>query len=386
MVRRILNISKASSFFLFGARGTGKSTLLKQLFPPQSTLKVDLLLPHEFDRLVRKPESLIDQVRALPKGSWVILDEVQKIPQLLDLVHHSIEEYGIKFAMSGSSARKLRRGGANLLAGRAFVYHLFPLTHPELGSTFDISSALNFGTLPGIYEFSDPQDRIEFLTAYAHSYLREEIIAEQAVRILPPFRKFIEVAAQMNGQPLNYAGIARDVGVDDKTVKSYFGILEDTLVGFFLEPYHRSVRKTQTESPRFYFFDTGVKRAIEGTLTSKIVPRTYAWGKAFEHFVIAECIRLNSYRRCNFRFYFLRTQAGLEIDLIVERPDLPPVLIEIKSEEEVGAPDIKHLHAISAEFSECETMLFSCDPVKKKIGNTICLPWIDGIRALGLAS
>jgi uncharacterized protein len=286
MVRRIVNISKSSSFFIFGARGTGKSTLLKAVFDTDEALRIDLLLPSEFDRLVRNPESLLDQIRALPKKTkWVILDEVQKIPQLLDIVHYAIEEHKIKFALSGSSARKLKRGGANLLAGRAFVYHLYPLTRAELGAAFQLDSALNFGTLPKIQEFSDDTDRNQFLTAYTHTYVREEIIAEQVIRSLQPFRKFLEVAAQMNGAPLNYAGIARNVGVDDKTVKNYYSILEDTLLGFFVEPYHRSIRKTQTEAPRFYFFDTGVKRAIEGTLSSRIVPHTYAWGKAFEHFV-----------------------------------------------------------------------------------------------------
>ena len=386
MVRRLLTPSKASSFFLFGARGTGKSTLLRQdFFSAEESTRIDLLLPSEFDRLVRKPESLLDQIRGLPPSiKWVILDEVQKIPQLLDLVHYAIEEYRIKFALSGSSARKLKRGGANLLAGRAFVYNLFPLTAVELGNLFDIASILNFGSLPKILELESEQDRVEYLTSYAHTYIREEIVNEQIIRSLPPFRKFLEVAAQMNGTQINYSAIARDVGVDDKTVKNYYSILEDTLIGFFIEPYHASIRKAQSLAPRFYFFDTGVKRAIEGTLSSRIVPQTYAWGKAFEHLVIAECVRLNSYKRLDYRFYFLRTHNNAEIDLIIQRPGKTTILIEIKSTAEVDPIEVRKLEALAKDMPNSETVVLSLDPHRKKIGNTLCVPWLEGLHEVGL--
>ncbi|MBI3817143.1 MAG: ATP-binding protein [Planctomycetes bacterium] len=387
MFRRDITILKTSSYFLFGARGTGKSTFLKQQFSsPGEAIYIDLLLPSEFDPLVRRPESLLERIEALPPNvEWIVLDEVQKIPELLDLVQHAMLKYKIKFALSGSSARKLRRGGANLLAGRAFVYNLFPLTSGELGEKFQLETALNFGTLPGIYALETDVDRREFLAAYAHTYVREEVIAEQVLRALPPFRRFLEIAAQMNGEPVNHAKIARDVGVDDKTVKNYYSVLEDTLIGFHLESYHKSVRKTQTQAPRFYFFDPGVKRGIEGTLHSRIVPRTYAFGKAFEHFVITEIHRLNSYRRTNYRCSFLRTQAGVEVDLILDRAGDPPIFIEIKSAEQMNTEDVHKIESITNDVKDSKTLLLSLDPHAKIIGRTKCVHWRAGLAEIGLA-
>jgi predicted AAA+ superfamily ATPase len=182
--------------------------------------------------------------------------------------------------MTGSSARKLKRGGANLLAGRAFVYHLFPFSFVEVGEMFDLEKALNWGMLPQIFATRTNDDRVRFLQAYAYTYLKEEIAAEQIVRKLGPFRRFLEVAAQCNGKIINYAKIASDVGVDDKTVKEYFLTLEDTLIGFFLEPFQHSFRKRLSHKPKFYFFDLGVTKALARTLTVELRPSTSAYGEA----------------------------------------------------------------------------------------------------------
>jgi predicted AAA+ superfamily ATPase len=190
--------------------------------------------------------------------------------------------------LTSSSARKLKRGSANLLAGRAFTYKLFPLTHLELAKQFDLNQALTYGTLPKLLEYEDNNDKVEFLRSYTQTYLREEIQIEQLVRRLNPFRDFLELAAQNNGEILNYTKISRDIGVDHKTVANYYQILEDTLVGFYLPPFHKSVRKRQLESPKFYLFDTGVKRALERSFNIPLNKRSYAYGKAFEHFVILE--------------------------------------------------------------------------------------------------
>ncbi|MGH2611964.1 MAG: ATP-binding protein, partial [Rhabdochlamydiaceae bacterium] len=239
MFSRFRHFPHKHSFFLFGPRGTGKSTLIKERFDQTECLWLDLLDSEVEDQFFRSPGDLYAIVKALPKQTiYVVIDEIQKVPKLLDGVHRLIEETDKIFILTGSSARKLRRGGANLLAGRAFVYHLYPLSCFELKTHFDLENALHWGTLPKIFSLEDDVEKSEFLRSYANTYLKEEISNEQVVRRLPPFRRFLEVAAQCNGKIINYANIARDVGVDDKTIKEYFSILEDTMIGFFLEPYH----------------------------------------------------------------------------------------------------------------------------------------------------
>ena len=214
-----------------------------------------MLLPSVEDRFFRHPELLIAEVSALqPSIKYIVIDEIQKAPKLLEVVHHLIEKSPRLFAMTGSSARKLRHGGANLLAGRAFTKHLFPLTSKELGSQFVLDDVLRWGSLPKIYQLDSAERKDDFLFAYANSYLKEEIQAEQLVRRIDHFRKFLEVAAQSNGLLINFSNIARDTGMDGKTVRSYYEILEDTLVGFWLEPFQTSVRKRLKQSPKFYFF------------------------------------------------------------------------------------------------------------------------------------
>ena len=245
MFQRLLNLPKNSSCFLFGARGTGKSTLLAATFPPATTRVYNLLEPDTEDRLARDPRTLEREVLALPPGMLrVVVDEVQKLPRLLDVVHNLIETHRVpqRFILTGSSARKLRAGGANLLAGRAALRHLFPLQSRELGAAYDEDRALRFGGLPAVWNATTDADRADFLRAYAHGYFREEIQAEQVVRNLDPFRRFLEVAAQNSGKILNHARIAREVGSDLKTIHAWYGVLEDTLLGFHVDGYHPSVR------------------------------------------------------------------------------------------------------------------------------------------------
>jgi predicted AAA+ superfamily ATPase len=386
MVERLINPLKTNSFFLFGARGTGKSTFLRNHFPQNETvLWIDLLSPEEEDRYARNPLELAANLDAAPgKTKWVVLDEIQKVPKLLDVVHSRIESSKTRFAMTGSSARKLKREGTNLLAGRAFVYNLFPLTHRELGENFRLDSALMYGTLPGLLKFSTDEEKMSFLRAYALTYLKEEIWGEHIVRKLDPFRKFIEIAAQCNGEIINYANIARDVGADIKTVQSYFEILEDTLLGFTLEPFHQSVRKRQRQSPKFYLFDTGVRRALDRTLTIELKPGTYAYGKAFEHLVIAEAIRLNEYRQKDFRFSYLRTKDDAEIDLVVERPGTSTALVEIKSAQRVDDRDARSLERFASDIPKSEAFILSTDPKAKRIGKVKAFPWQQGLKEIGL--
>lgn len=285
--------------------------------------------------------------------------------------------------MTGSSARKIKRGSANLLAGRAFVNYLFPLTHIELGKRFDLKEALEFGTLPKITQLKSTKEKQSFLRAYALLYLKEEIREEQIVRKLDPFRRFLEIAAQTNGEIINYSNIARDVNVDTKTVQSYFQILEDTLIGHILEPFHLSIRKRQRTNPKFYFFDLGIKRALDRTLTIELLPQTYAFGRAFEHFFITEILRFHAYFPKDYQFSYLCTKDNAEIDLIVERPAMPVALIEIKSTREVTERHILNLKRFRKDFKNSEAFCLSLDTTEKVIDNINILHWRRGLNELG---
>jgi len=385
MINRHLHPSVGRSFFLFGARGTGKTTFLREHFAGQEVLWIDLLLPEVEDRYASRPHILSEQIAARPDpAGWVVIDEVQKVPKLLDVVHSRIESTGTRFALTGSSARKLKRGSVNLLAGRAFVYHLFPFTTAELGTSFDLETALTFGTLPGLLELQTPDEKADFLRAYALTYLKEEVWGEHLVRNLDPFRAFIEIAARSNGELINYTRIARDVGVDTKTVQSYFQILEDTLLAYTLEPYHRSVRKRQSQAPRFYLFDTGVCRALSRTLNIPLNPGTYAFGRAFEHFVVTEAMRRNDYLKKDFRFSHLRTKDGAEVDLVIERPGQPTVLVEIKSSTRVDPTDVRHLNAFCRDIPDSVAVCLSREPIARVANDVRIVSWQQGLDDIGL--
>lgn len=378
MLRRSLNITKNNSFFLFGARGTGKTSLISSTM--EFAREINLLLPDEFFKFSARPALLSEQLKSIPKNSWIFIDEIQRVPALLDLVHYHIEKDQIKFALTGSSARKLRRGAANLLAGRAFTYLLYPLTVAELGNQFDLLSTLKFGTLPKLLSLTEVEDKKTYLESYAHTYLQEEIWNEQIIRSLSPFQKFLQVAAQMNGEIINFSKIADDVGVDEKTVKAYFHILEDTLIGYFLESFDRSVRKRQNKNPKFYFFDTGIKNALDGTIGQDLIPGSSSYGKAFEHFFILEVIRLNSYLRKNYRFYYLRSKDGAEIDLIIERPNDNPLLIEIKSTDNTSERDLRHLKQYAKDFKDGELICICNETFPREVDGIKILPWKMGLE------
>ncbi|MBI3292557.1 MAG: ATP-binding protein [Elusimicrobia bacterium] len=387
MFKRILAPFPSHSFFLFGPRGTGKTTLLRTLWKPSSTHFIDLLDPVEEDVLHRDPRELERRVAELPKTiQRVVIDEIQKVPRLLDVIHRLIESTPRSFILTGSSARKLKRGVSNLLAGRAFVYHLYPLTANELDRSFRLLDILQWGSLPTIFQLKTVEEKVAYLRAYALTYMKEEIFAEQIVRRLDPFRNFLEVAAQCNGQILNYSRIAQDIGVDTKTVQSFFSILEDTLVGYLLPAYHRSVRKRQNTQPKFYFFDLGVKRALERTLEQALYPKTYAFGQAFEHFVLMEIVRLSAYQKPDWRFFYLRTKDGVEVDLIVDRPGQPTAFLEIKSTERLAERDVASLVRLHKDLPRSEVFCLSQDPHPKRIGPVRCYPWWKGLAAIDLGT
>lgn len=386
MFSRLSKPILSNSFFLFGPRGTGKSTFVRDLFRGHDTLLFDLLDADLEERFQKSPKDLsyeLEQARARSrKPEWVIIDEIQKVPKLLDTVHSEIEQFGTRFALTGSSARKLKLGAANLLGGRAFVNNLHPLTHLELGSEFSLEAVMAWGSLPKIYQLTVEREKRAFLKAYAQTYLKEEVWGEQLVRKIEPFRKFLEIAALSNGQIVNFNKIAHDTGVDDKTVKNYFSILEDTLLGFLLPGYDRSVRKQQTQAPKFYFFDTGVQRSLAGLTSVPLVDRTYAYGKTFEHVVLLEAWRLNEYFETDFKFSYLRTKDDAEIDLIVERPGQPAALIEIKSTTHVTSSDVRTLNSFKGDFTDPLLLCLSRDPKSKIIGDAQCMEWREGLHVL----
>ncbi len=386
MFPRSLNISKSQSFFLFGARGTGKSTFLEGFIPQEDKVVIDLLDPELADELISYPNNLEKRLAPhIGKKTWVVIDEVQKAPQLLDLVHKLIREKKFKFALTGSSARKLKRGAANLLAGRAFVYNLFPLTEVELGGAFSLEDILMFGSLPLVFSLFDRSDKAAFLKAYAQTFIKEEILSEQIVRNLPPFRRFLDVAAQTDGNILNYSNVAKDINSDPKTVSGYYDILEDTLLGFRLPAYHTSIRKQQKKAPKFYLFDTGVSRALAGRVDAALTPKTFEYGQLFESLVINEIHRRLEYSNKQYKLSFLRVNENLKIDLIVEKANCSPILLEIKSTDKTDERHAKGLLTLGGDFKNAIKILASKDPTPKSFSDVLACHWIEAInRVLAL--
>ena len=383
MIQRSCSFSKNNSFFLFGARGTGKTTLLKSLFSKKDSLFIDLLNVSLFEELlldIKRFESLINTKENRKKR--VIIDEVQKLPQLLDIIHAQIQKKKRQFILTGSSSRKLKQKGTNLLAGRAWVYNLYPFSSFEMGKKFNLKKALEWGSLPEAILAKDKESAREYLKAYVGTYLEKEIQQEQWVRKLQPFRRFLSIAAQMNGKMINKSKIARDIGVDDVTVANYFEILEDTLLGISLPAFHFSIRKAQKQADKFYFIDTGIKRALEKTLTIKLLPQTSAYGDAFEHWFLMEVIKNASYQRKDWTYSYLRTKDNLEIDLIIQQPKTL-LFIEIKSKDRVSIEDTKALSSLSKDIDpKAKKWLVSRDPLEREFNSVRALPWQQALKEL----
>lgn len=382
MLHRTLKLPKTRSFFLFGARQVGKSTLLRQLFSKNHSLFINLLDSEVYFKLLAKPHLLIEEINTLDKSiSHLIIDEIQRVPELLNIVHKMIEERkDLSFILSGSSARKLKRQGANMLAGRALTYNLFPLTHLELAEGFKLSRALDLGTLPAVYLDKEDVFARETLKSYAKTYIEEEIKAEAQIRQLGAFIRFLDLAASENGSIINYSNIASDIYVDYKTVQEYYQVLEDTLIGFNLYGYAKSSRKQLSKHPKFYFFDTGVRRALAKKLDSPLIVKTREFGEAFDHFFIAEAMRLASYSRKDYKFSYYRTKSGAEVDLIIETYDDRCYAVEIKASDNV---DIKKLTGLKS-FKDLreEAVLLCASLTKRRYGddNVLVCPWQEVLK------
>ncbi len=313
-----------------------------------------------------------------PHKTWIIVGEVQRIPSLLNDVHSLMEEHHYRFALSGSSARKLKRGQANLLAGRALVKHLFPLTGREYGEEVILEEALAFGTLPSI--ITDPSTRVEQLEAYVGTYLREEIKAEALTRNVPAFGHFLEVAAIMNGQVTNLANIARDAGISRSTVSVYFEILVDTLLGRWLPAWTPRAKVKEVSHPKFYFFDSGVVHAIQKGLRDK--PGAAERGILFETLIFHELIAHRDYANIGGDFFYWRTVGGIEVDFIWKRA-ATTVAIEVKSvsqwkgEYEGG---FRSLQFSSSKPTACYAVYTGMDILKREFG--LVLPWKEFLQRL----
>lgn len=369
--KRLLNLNdRRSSAFLFGPRMTGKTHLLRQI---ASSAYIDLLDIQRELELKQSPRLFWEEIQALPRKSFIIVDEIQRVPMLLDYVQKGIEELGQRFILSGSSARKLKRGGANLLGGRAVDLRLHPLTALEIGDAFDLMRALRFGTLPKIAELVSSLEYDEarlLLRSYYTTYIKEEIQAEALTRNVGSFQRFINVAAQSNGQILEFANIARECAVPSSTVKEYYSILEDTLLGEFLWPWDRSERKKAR--PKFYFFDCGVVRSIQNRLTDP--PSSVELGFLFETWFIRELIRHRDYSSKEHTFSFWR-QGPHEIDLFIEDGRGPRLAIECKSgRADIGAATVK---AFKERFPKVPLIVASLtDKHARKLSVGVdVLPW-----------
>jgi uncharacterized protein len=246
----------------------------------------------------------------------------------------------------------------------------------------DLEEILHWGSLPGSTLEQDHMERIRFLKSYSTTYLKEEIQVEQIVRNIEPFMKFLPVAAAQSGQVVNFSRIGREAGIDSKSVERYYEILDDTLIGFRLPAYHRSIRKQQTLKPKFFLFDLGVKRHLEGTLDSTVSPRSSTFGQVFEEFIISECFKLNDCFEMDYRFSYLLTKDGAEIDLIVEKGKRVLALVEIKSKTAVHPEDLRHLNGLGADFADVPKWVFSRVERRNRIGDVLVLPWADGLREL----
>ena len=375
MYPRSLNTSKSNSFFIFGARGTGKTTYLRETFTEVDAYRIDLLDQSVLAELDARPERLAGIV-ARQKKPWIIVDEIQKVPALLDEVHRLIESEQQKFVLTGSSARKLKRNAANLLAGRAFVFKLFPLTHQELGDRFELDEVLSYGSLPKVFSFTTHRDKVLFLKSYADTYLKEEIQAEAVVRNIQSFSRFLKMSALTNGKMLNFSTLSSDAGIPASTLREYYQILQDTLVGFLLPAWTKTVKRKAMSTSKFYFFDIGV--AHELSSITKIEPHSDLYGQAFEHFIAMELRAYLSYTRKHLSLSYWAAKNGQEVDFIIG----DSVAIEVKTTKSVSAKHLKGLKTLQEENICKRYFLISLDKVHRISDGIEIMYWEDFLNHL----
>ena len=344
------------TFFLWGPRQTGKTTLLQAAYP--DALWIDLLKADEYRRYVQNPELLRGELAARPTVRQVVIDEVQKVPQLLDEAHWLHERRGIRLALCGSSARKVKRGQANLLGGRAVRYELLGLTALEIGREFDLDQMLNHGYLPRIYLSDEPR---RLLNSYVADYLKEEVAAEGLVRTLPVFSGFLNIAALSDAEIVNFSTIARECGVSSHTVKGYFGILEDTLLGRWLPAYTRRPKRRVIGAPKFYFADAGVVNHL--ARRGELQRGSELYGKAFENWVFHELCAHNAYTETFATLSHWRLASGIEVDFVINDMQLA---IEVKATSKITADHLKGLRSLAQDHPRIKQRVVVCLEAKSR--------------------
>ncbi len=356
------NESEKKSLFVFGPRQTGKTFLLKKTFPQAPFY--NLLLADTFLKISQRPQIIREELLALPKRPpVVIIDEIQKLPILLDEVQNLIEQ-GYHFILTGSSARKLKRGAGNLLGGRARTKHLFPLVSREI-LNYDLIRMLNYGAIPSIYDSGEPEADLE---SYVGNYLKEEIQAEGLIRKIENFSRFLQVAALSNAQLINFANIGSDAGVPARSVAEYFTILEDTLLGYLLEPYTKTKQRKAITTPKFYFFDLGVCNVLAGR--KNIKPKTELFGNALEHFIFTELKAFCHYHHDQRQLSFWRSKSGYEVDFLLD----DETAIEVKASGMITERHCTGLKALSDELNLKKRIIVSLDQSPRKMNNIEILP------------
>lgn len=359
------------SLFLWGARQTGKSTLLKMLYP--NAVWFDLLLSDVYEKLSKKPSVLRENILAHQENPLVIIDEVQRIPELLNEVQWLITNNGTRFILSGSSSRKIVRGGYNLLGGRALRYELYPLVSSEIPD-FDLLKALNNGLLPKHYLAANPK---KLISAYIGNYLRDEIAAEAKIRNIQSFSRFLEAAAFSNGEMVNYTNIAADCGVSAPTVKEYFQILEDTLIGRFVPSYQKKPKRRVINAPKFYFFDVGIVNYL--LKRGEIQLGSEAFGNAFEHFIYTEIFSHSHYSGLGYPVYYWRTASQIEVDFILGDNE---IAVEVKATANISSRHLNGLRKFSEEYKTEKLIVVCNEPQPRLIDNILVLPWKDFLQRL----
>ncbi len=351
------------SFFLFGPRATGKTTLIRQQLAETATI-IDLLDSRYFLRLSGAPNELESLIAAAP-ADIIVIDEIQRIPELLNEIHRLIESQNITFLLTGSSARKLRRGKANLLAGRVWEARMFPLIHREIPD-FNLDRYLRYGGLPPVYLSDYPEEELD---AYVNTYLKEEILAEGLIRRLPPFSRFLKTIALANGEMINFTKLANDCQAPPSTVTEYVGLLEDTLVGFLLPPWTESKKRKAIKTGKFYFFDPGITHMLAGTET--LDRNSNLYGKSFEQFICMELRAYLSYRRKKLPLTYWRSKNGHEVDFLLGTK----TAVEVKASKKISRNDFKGLKYLGEENVFQNLLLISQDPLSTLTNNILTLPW-----------
>ena len=374
MFKRLFTAPKNQSFFLFGPRGTGKTTWLKKEFP--NALYFDLLESQIYRNLLADPGRLENMIPQNTKN-WVILDEVQKVPELLNEVHRLIENRDIKFILTGSSARKLKKQGVNLLAGRAYTKHAYPLCSAELEESFNLEQALKWGSLPGLFNTENPD---QFLNAYLQTYLKEEIEQEARVRDLGAFARFLEVASLCQGSVMNMSNVARETGVHRKVVENYFSILEDLMIAYQIPAFSKRAKRDLILHRKFYFFDAGVYRALrpKGPLDT----REEGDGAGLETLVLQELKALNEYLGRNYGIFYWKSTTNLEVDFVLYG-EHGLKGIEVKRTAHLNPSDLRGVKAFLKDYPEAEVRIFYGGKHKLYYeGKIEAIPMEEGIRGL----